>query len=159
MSALTESLRSRKGDVGEVTLTDWAVLDQTHVDAFAGLISNFDPMHNQPARADELGLFGGRTVVHGFFTLALITKFLKEVPHGLYYSTESAHTINYGLDRVRWVAPTFVGVPIRARIVLSDVIEKKPGMFKMTYDVSIEQEGHEQPRMVATSHMLIVLTE
>jgi acyl dehydratase len=125
------------------------------VDTFGALTSNLDPMHNNPERARELNLFGGRTVSYGLLTLALTTRFLKMIPDGVFYSDEEAHTINYGIDAVRWPAPTYVGTPIRARVTLVDVVERAPGQVKNSYQFVIEQQGEDKPRMVATTHALI----
>ncbi|MCQ9165474.1 MaoC/PaaZ C-terminal domain-containing protein [Arthrobacter sp. STN4] len=158
MHPVTETLKRRADEIGKEEITEWITIDQTHVDVFGAITGNLDPMHNDPERARELDLFGGTTVNYGLFTLALTTRFLKMIPNSLFYSNADAHTINYGVDGVRWPAPMYVGIPIRAKITLLGATEKRPNHFKMTYGFVVEQQGYDTPRMVATTYAMIVCT-
>lgn len=159
MHPVAEALKLRADEIGKEEITDWLTIDQTHVDVFGAITGNLDPMHNDPERAMELDLFGGTTVNYGLFTLALTSRFLKMIPNSLFYSSAEAHTINYGVDGVRWPAPMFVGIPIRAKITLLGVVEKRPNHYKMTYGFVVEQQGYDTPRMVATTYAMIVCTD
>jgi acyl dehydratase len=91
------------------------------------------------------GPFGG-TIAHGFLTLSLTPIFTasgKYLPEGLKMA------VNYGLNKVRFIAPVPVGSRIRSKMVLSGVEEKKPGQILMTTTHTIEIEGHDKPACIA----------
>jgi acyl dehydratase len=65
-------------------------------------------------------------------------------------------TINYGLDKVRFLNPVRVGARIRAKFVLLSIEEKNPGQFLLKNQATVEIEGQDKPAMIAESLSLAV---
>ena len=151
-------IERKRSEIGIETLTDWIVVDQTSVDGFGALTGNLDPMHNDPVWAKRTGVWGGRTVLHGLYGAALIPRFLKMLPTTIMYSTEHVHSVNYGIEHLRWTKPMFVGVPTRARVTLEEMVEKDPLRYLMTYSIVLEQDDSAKPCMVARSLVMLVCT-
>ena len=100
-------------------------------------------IHVDPARAAATS-FGG-TVAHGFLTLSLLSAMADDA------LPERAHCVgvNYGFDRVRFVAPVTAGSRLRGRF---SVIERSPRGVNETQTrlaVSVEIEGGTKPALVA----------
>jgi acyl dehydratase len=127
----------------EVGVSDWFVVDQDRIDAFADATEDHQWIHVDPPRAAE-GPFG-TTIAHGFLTLSLLVALTGEVEIDV---GEPKMAINYGLDRVRFTSPVLSGSRIRARVELSTVSEVKGGL-QVKRTVTVEREGEERPVMVA----------
>ncbi len=105
-----------------------------------------------PQRAAQTP-FGG-TVAHGFLSLALLSYLNAQtaiVPENMVMS------INYGSDRVRYLAPVRVGKRIRSRQKVLEVTEKNPGHWLIKNAVTVEIEGEEKPALVAEILSVIVV--
>ena len=125
-------------------ITDWILIDQDRIDRFADVTEDHQWIHVDIEKAKE-GPFG-TTIGHGFLTLSLLSIF------GYFskYSIKGAKmTINYGLNKVRFINPVPVGSRVRSRIVLTAVEEKRPGQVLVTNTHTIEIEGQEKPACVA----------
>ena len=127
----------------EVGVSDWFVVDQDRIDAFADATEDHQWIHVDPRRAEE-GPFG-TTIAHGFLTLSLLVALTGEVEIDV---GEPKMAINYGLDRVRFTSPVPSGSRIRARVELSTVGEVKGGL-QVKRTVTVEREGEERPVLVA----------
>ena len=57
--------------------------------------------------------------------------------------------VNYGFEKVRFLAPVPSGSKIRGRFNLKDAVEKKPGQFLLTYEVTVDIEGQDKPALIA----------
>jgi len=137
-----ETLRSRIGE--EVGVSDWFLVDQARINAFADATDEWQFIHVDKEAAAKTP-FGG-TIAHGFLTLSLISWMGGQamlVPEGLKIA------INYGLDRVRFLAPVKSGKRIRGRFVLDSVEEKAPGQWLLRHTVTVEIEGEEKPALTA----------
>jgi acyl dehydratase len=135
-------IRSRIGE--EVGVSDWIAVDQARIDAFADTTEDRQFIHTDPAAAAQTP-FGG-TVAHGFLTLSLLSRMGAEamlLPDG------AAMAINYGLDRVRFLAPVRSGSRVRGRFVLDSVEEKGPGQLLMRHQVTVEVDGADKPALTA----------
>jgi acyl dehydratase len=133
------------GRIGtELGVSDWFVVDQARVNAFADVTLDHQFVHVDPERARATP-FGG-TIAHGLLTLSLIVHlcwpFLPKL-------AGTKLLVNYGFDRVRFSAPVKVGGRIRARGRLADVSERKPGQVIVKVDVTIEIEDEDKPALVA----------
>ena len=129
--------------------SDWLEITQERVDQFADASNDHQFIHVKPLKA-KLTPFGG-TIAHGFLTLSLLTYLMTQnapVPDGL------KMTINYGSDKVRYIAPVRVGKRIRANQRIVDVTEKKPGQWLVKTEVSIEIEDEEKPALIAEILMM-----
>ena len=140
-----ESLADLHGAVGEhIGHSDWHVVSQEQVTAFADATGDHQWIHVDPARA-AAGPFG-TTVAHGYLTLSLIPMLASEV----YRVGGVRMGVNYGLNRVRFPAPVPVGRRIRARTVLLGAEEVAGGAaVQITWGYTVEVEGGQRPAMVA----------
>ena len=135
-------IRSRIGT--EVGVSGWLTIDQPRIDAFADATEDRQFIHVDPAAAARTP-FGG-TVAHGFLTLAMLSRMGAEamqLPDGLRMA------VNYGLDRVRFIAPLRSGKRIRGRFILDSVEEKVPGQYLIRHTVTVEIEGEDKPALTA----------
>jgi acyl dehydratase len=133
------------GRVGaELGVSDWFTIDQERVNRFADVTLDHQFVHVDVERARATP-FGG-TIAHGFLTLSLLVHLcLPFIP----MLVNRTLLVNYGFDKVRFAAPVKVGKRIRARAVLGDVSERKPGNVIMRFDVTVEIEGEDKPALVA----------
>lgn len=122
--------------------TSWHEVTQSRVDAFAEATGDHQWIHVDPARA-AAGPFGS-TIAHGFFTLSLCATLLGEVLHVDGY----ALTVNYGVNRVRFPAPTPVGSRVRGRFTVLSV-EAVDGGDQAVIEATVEREGADKPVCVA----------
>ena len=140
--ASLDEIRSKVGQ--EVGVSDWILVDQARIDAFADVTEDPQFIHIDPVRAAQTP-FGG-TIAHGFLTLSLL------VHLGLPFIPVLANRkllVNYGFDKIRFSAPVRVGTRIRAVGKLAEVSERKPGNVVMRIDVTVEIEGEDKPALVA----------
>lgn len=124
--------------------SDWMEITQDRVNQFADATNDHQFIHIDEARAGATP-FGG-TIAHGFLSLSLITHLTSEnmpVPEG------TVMTINYGSDKVRYIAAVRVGRRIRATQTVLDITEKSPGRWLVKTAVTIEIDGEETPAVVA----------
>ena len=129
--------------------SDWFEITQKRVNQFADATNDHQFIHVKPLKA-KFTPFGG-TIAHGFLTLSMITHLMTQnapVPEGL------KMTINYGSDKVRYLAPVRVGKSIRAHQKVVDVTEKKPGQWLVKTEVSIEISDEDKPALVAEILMM-----
>ena len=127
----------------EVGVSDWTLIDQDKIDAFADV--TFDPyfIHIDPHRA-EREPFGG-TIAHGFLTLSMLSVMAYDALPDIEGRTMG---MNYGFDKIRFISPVRAGSKIRGRFKISDVT-RKPGQVVVRYAVSVEIEGKEKPALAA----------
>src|SRR6478736_8641688 len=122
--ATLDQIRSRIGE--EVGVSTWLTVDQARIEAFADATEDRQFIHVDPAAAAQTP-FGG-TIAHGFLSLSLLSRMGAEtflVPEGLKMA------VNYGLDRVRFLAPVKSGKRVRGRFTLDSAEEKAAGQLLM----------------------------
>ncbi len=133
------------GMVGkELEPSPWLEITQERVNQFADATNDHQFIHVDLEKAKQTP-FGG-TIAHGFLSLSLLSYLNAQtaiVPEGLVMG------INYGSDKVRFLAPVSVGKRIRSRQKILEVTEKKPGQWLIKTDVSVEIDGEETPALVA----------
>ena len=129
----------------EVAVTDWITITQEQVNLFAKATGDNQWIHVDPERA-RTGPFGA-PIAHGFLTLSLIPRFFDE---GLFIEGVRMG-VNYGLNRVRFMAPVPVGSRLRARLLLQATEPLAPDGLQMTWLVTVEREGSDKPACVAES--------
>ena len=140
--ASIEDIRARIGD--EVGMSSWLTIDQPRIDAFADATEDRQFIHVDPDAAAQTP-FGG-TIAHGFLSLSLLSRMGAEamlLPEGLKMA------INYGFDRIRFLAPVKSGKRVRGRFVLDSVEEKAPGQLLLRHKVAVEIEGEDKPALTA----------
>lgn len=140
-----ESLADLAACVGqEVVVSDWFTVTQQHIDQFAAATGDDQWIHVDAARASS-GPFGA-TIAHGYLTLSLIAGFSMRS-----FKVEGVRMgINYGLDKVRFMAPVPVNSRLRVRIELMEATPIEGGM-QMAWKCTIEREGEAKPVCVAES--------
>lgn len=133
----------------EVAVSDWTLITQEQINQFAQATGDFQWIHVDVERA-KAGPFGA-PIAHGFFTLSLIARFFDECLQ----IDEPSMGVNYGLNKVRFMAPVPVGSRLRARLKLleSESVAGPGGSsgVQMTWEVKIEREGSNKPVCVAES--------
>jgi acyl dehydratase len=140
--ASIEDIQSKVGS--EVGVSDWIPVDQARIDAFAEITEDPQFIHIDPEAAAKTP-FGG-TVAHGFLTLSLLSRMAADSmlrPEGVKMG------VNYGFERVRFMAPVRSGKRIRGRFTLARFEEKKPGQWQFVHNVTVEIEGEGKPALVA----------
>lgn len=135
-----DGLLSRAGQ--ELGVSPWRRVCQDDINAFADVTNDRQWIHVDPESAQR-SRFGG-TIAHGFFTLSLLT----ELQRSAFQIENISHGLNYGLDRVRFPAPTPVGSAIRAVVTLLQV-DVTPGGAQAKYRFVIECDATEKPVCVA----------
>ena len=122
----------------------WLRIDQQQINTFADATHEHQFIHVDAARAAETPF--GSTIAHGFLTLSLVSHFLGECGVA---PDKTRIAINYGSDKVRFLEPVRVDAEVRARAVLKEVREKRPGQVLIRTRVTIEIRGAESPALVA----------
>jgi acyl dehydratase len=132
----------------------WCDVTQELMDRFADATHDPDWLHVDPERAAREGPFGG-TIAFGFWTLSMLTWFLRECM-GNQYPPEVKYGFNYGLNRVRLMAPVPVGSRVRDHLTITDIVAKGGGRFLVTTHNEVEVEGVEKPAMIADWLVMLV---
>jgi len=141
LASLTD-IKSRAGQ--EVGVSSWIEIGQARIDAFADATEDRQFIHVDPEAAAQTPF--GETIAHGFLSLSLLSRMGAEamlVPEGMKMA------INYGLDRVRFLAPVRSGKRVRGRFTLDSAEEKAAGQLLMHHTVTVEIEGEEKPALTA----------
>jgi len=127
----------------EVGSSDWFVVTQERINAFADATDDHQWIHVDIDRARAETPFG-TTIAHGFLTLSLLSPLMRDA-----VTVEGPRmTLNYGLNRVRFVSPVPSGSRIRARVTLAGVANIADSV-QATWNVTIERDGGEKPCVVA----------
>ena len=120
--ALTMNKDNVQSLVGsELGVSGWIRIEQPRIDAFADTTEDHQFIHVDPGRAAATP-FGG-TIAHGFLTLSLLPRMMEDIGGGM---EDAVMGLNYGFDKIRFLAPVKVNSRVRARAKLLDVREKAP---------------------------------
>ena len=143
MPVVFESPRDMLGQEGRALgASDWLLIDQPMIDAFAALTGDDQWIHVDPERAAQ-GPFG-KTIAHGYFTLSLVNGFLPQLIEVRGFSAG----VNVGADYLRFVAPVPVGSRVRGVGEIRKVEVVKGEAIQATYRMTVEIEGGERPACV-----------
>lgn len=137
----------------ELGVSDWFLIDQARIDTFADVTEDHQFIHVDPDRAGAETPFGA-TIAHGFLTLSLLSYLNVQVLPDL---KGRAMTLNYGMNKVRFLNPVKVGSRVRSRVTLQSVAEKSPGQFLCQFEAVVEIEGDEKPALVAEKLALHIM--
>lgn len=135
----------------EVGVSAWHKVDQETIRRFADVTGDRQWIHVDEARAARESPYGG-TIAHGYLTLSLLPALRAEVgvvPDGV------GQTVNYGLDRVRFLAPVRAGARVRVRVTLLSAEPKGRGVLVKTLN-TVEVEGEEKPAVLAETLTLLL---
>ena len=139
------SLDNYRALVGtEVGISDWIVVDQARIDAFAAVTEDHQFIHVDPVAAAQTPF--GTTIAHGYLTLSLCSLFGQQAMPGI---EGTVMGVNYGLNKVRFMAPVKSGKRIRSRFSLSAIERRGDGGYQSTVQVTVEIDGETKPALVA----------
>ncbi len=143
--AITISKGDAKNHIGrEVGVSNWLKIEQNRIDAFADATNDHQFIHVDPQAAARTPF--GTTIAHGFLTISLLTDLA--AANGIQLE-DAVMVVNYGLNKVRFLAPVKVNDKIRARVVLNNFEEKRSKQFLITVAVTIEIKGQDKPALIA----------
>ena len=140
--AKLDEIQSRIGS--EIGVSPWIEISQEDIDRFAEITGDRQFIHVDPEAAAKTP-FGG-TVAHGFLTLSLLSQMAGQVtlrPEG------AKMGVNYGFERVRFMAPVRAGKRVRGRFRLARFEERQPGQWQFVHNVTVEIEGEDKPALTA----------
>ena len=140
--ASIDEIRAKVGS--EVGVSDWIAIDQAAIDAFADVTQDHQFIHVDPEAA-AVTPFGG-TIAHGFLTLSLLSRMAADAmltPSGMRMA------VNYGFEKVRFLAPVHCGRRVRGHFRLAAFDEKRPGQWQFVHNVTVEIEGEDKPALIA----------
>jgi len=138
----------------ELGVSDWLTVDQERINQFADCTGDHQWIHVHIERAQRESPLGS-TIAHGYLTLSLLAAMQMElgiIPEGV------SQALNYGLDRVRFIAPVKAGARIRTRVVLVAVDPQGKGRLLLKTENTVEIEGETKPALIAET-LALLLTE
>jgi acyl dehydratase len=128
----------------EIGPSDWMVVHQERIDAFAHATGDHQWIHVDCARAARESPFGG-TVAHGYLTVSLASVLLPEILR----VEKCTRVVNYGIDKLRLREPVPAGARLRLGGVISNVREIRGGAYRVTFSLRWEVEGARRPVCLA----------
>ena len=151
MSNLTlAGLSDRIGQ--ELGLSEWVAMDQPRIDTFASCTGDHQWIHVDVERAKRESPFRG-PIAHGYLALAMVAPLSMEV--GV-IPRDAAAGLNYGIDKVRFLAPVPAGARVRLRVVLVGIEPREGGQVVMKTLNTMEVEGSEKPALIAETLALLI---
>jgi acyl dehydratase len=136
----------------ELGVSDWLTVNQERINEFADCTGDHQWIHVNVERAKRESPLGS-TIAHGYLTLSLLATTqmgLNIVPEGI------SQALNYGLDRVRFIAPVKAGSRVRNRIKLLAAEDKGGGRMLLTTENTIEIEGEAKPALIANTLVMAI---
>ena len=141
ISSIDEAVDAVGHDLG---VSEWIAIDQDRINSFAETTGDHQWIHVDVERARSESPYG-TTIAHGFLTLSLIPALSKDN-----YRVDNAKMgINYGLNKVRFLAPVPAGSRIRVRSELVDAKKVNEMTVDLTVRHTVELEGSDKPAAVA----------
>ena len=129
-----------------IGVSSWIEVPQTRIDAFADCTGDRQWIHIDVERARRESPFRA-PIAHGFLTLSLLPIAVYELFEGL----KAKKSINYGLDRVRFISPVRAGSRVRVNATLLEAQERPEDWYLLRSENTVEIEGEEKPALVAVS--------
>lgn len=136
----------------ELGVSDWVVMDQGRIDAFASCTGDHQWIHVDVERAKRESPFRD-PVAHGYLALAMVAPLSMQV--GV-IPKDAAAGLNYGIDKVRFLAPVPAGARVRLRVVLAGIEPRNGGQLIMKTQNTLEVEGSEKPALIAETLALLI---
>jgi acyl dehydratase len=127
----------------EVGQSDWLLIPQSLIDAFAAVTRDRQWIHVDPGRAGAEAP-ARTTIAHGFLTLSLLSYLAAQA----FQVQGKSMAINYGLNRVRFPAPVPAGSRIRAAFTLQS-LSGFTGGVQAVWAARVEVEGASKPALAA----------
>lgn len=144
MSAI--SAQEMQGMVGQTLGTsEWLLVDQEMINKFADATGDHQFIHVNEEMA-KMTPFGG-TIAHGFLTLSLFPVLMAKSDCPRVEGVKMG--VNYGGNKVRFLAPVRSGKRVRGHFKLLELDEKRPGQWQQTLEFTVEIEGEDKPAVIA----------
>jgi acyl dehydratase len=124
--------------------SDWIEVGQDRISQFADATEDHQFIHVDPKAAEAAGI--GGTIAHGFLSLSLLSRMAADV---MLIPDTTRMALNYGLDRVRFLAPVKAGKRVRGHFTLDGIDEKAAGQLLIRQTVTVEIEGEDKPALTA----------
>ena len=137
-----QELQAKTGEV--IGTSDWFEVSQDRINKFAEATGDFQFIHIDEEKA-KLTPFGG-TIAHGFLTLSLLPV-LGSMTQGARVDGVKMG-VNYGGNKTRFISPVRAGKRVRAHTKLLELVEKRPGQWQQTNEITIEIEGEDKPALI-----------
>jgi len=139
------TLDEYRAQVGqEVGVSDWIDVPQAKIDAFAEVTGDHQFIHVNPELAAQTPF--GTTIAHGYLTLSLLSVMAYGALPGI---KGTRMGVNYGLNKVRFMAPVKSGKRVRGRFTLADVTQRPDGAWQTIVAVTVEIDGETKPALAA----------
>ncbi|HMS04330.1 MAG TPA: MaoC family dehydratase [Burkholderiaceae bacterium] len=135
----------------ELGISSWIEVGQTRINEFAHCTEDHQWIHVDVARAAKESPAGG-TIAHGYLTLSLLAPTGMEI---LVPRIRAKQIFNYGLDKVRFLAPVLAGKRVRNRIRLTGAEDKGGGRWLFSLENTVEIEGADKPALIATTLAMV----
>jgi acyl dehydratase len=136
----------------ELGTSDWIAVDQERIDRFADCTGDRQWIHVDAERARRESPFGA-PIAHGYLTLSLVAPMAMAL--GL-IPPDAASGLNYGLDKVRFVAPVRAGARVRNRVSLLSAEPQNGGRMLLKVQCTLEIEGEAKPALVAEMLCMLI---
>jgi acyl dehydratase len=136
----------------ELGTSDWIAVDQNRIDRFADCTGDRQWIHVDVERARRESPFGA-PIAHGYLTLSLVAPMAMAL--GL-IPPDAASGLNYGLDKVRFVAPVRAGARVRTRVNLLSAEPQNGGRILLKVQCTLEIEGEAKPALVAEMLCMLI---
>jgi len=151
MSGVTmANVKDRVGS--ELGVSKWLLVDQDRIDRFADCTEDRQWIHVDVERAKRESPFG-RPIAHGYLTLSLLGSLSIDVGA---VPSDAAAGFNYGLDKVRFLAPVPAGARVRLRVSLDSVEDKSDGQLLIRTKNVLEIENSDKPALIADALALLI---
>jgi acyl dehydratase len=136
-----EELQAKTGEM--LGTSDWFLVDQKRIDAFADTTEDHQFIHVDPEAAKATPF--GQTIAHGFLSLSLLAPMMASAME----KPKVEMSVNYGFNKVRFLSPVKSGRRVRGHFKLLEMVEKRPGQWQQTVEVTVEIEGEDKPALLA----------
>lgn len=131
-------------EIGESWVSHGRTITEAHIINFAGLSGDWFPLHTDAVYAEQTAF--QQRIAHGMLVLSVAT--------GLLVLHPDVVIAFYGLDKVRFVNPTYIGDTIHLEMTVEDLLDKQNGTGVVTSSLKVVKQT-DDPVIVSTVKMLL----
>ncbi len=129
----------------ELGTSDWLAVEQQMIQQFADCTGDRQWIHVDIERARQESPLG-TTIAHGFLVLSLLPQLFYKVD---IFPDSASQSVNYGIDRLRFITPVKAGNRIRSHMTLVNAEKKGDGRILLRVQATVEIEGEDKPALIA----------